>query len=451
MSAFTDALGAAESGADVLVALAHGHDPKAVPPTPEALAEWWPELPDPERLRSGNRLRKLSGASVWADMEGFDPRPALALFSALMWDRTAPPDLDGVALAITRGWLAVRAAVPDRGPGHPFGPIVAAWLARPPVVAAESRRDPLLPVVRSVTEAPERTAGRLALGGIGGQNIPAGGAQLPLIPSPPGPRVPLLEVADMRGGPIMARGRGAPLDLRLLVAVCVLLPHRTRAARGTLDVTVRELRDFLFPNRWQRGRDWPAVQAALWKAHNYMIPGRFRFGSGIVDGWVPFRLRGGAGDGAVLDDHVLIDVELPPGSAHGPRIDRPELTQLGVESAPRFRAYIAAHSIAWIPGRTRIPYPGGGPPRLWSGDPGKYPVLTAGDRRGNAFSDGDRSHRTVQEQDAAWENLPGTVILTRKATTPDGHRGWLIVPEGAAAAIRKRRERELPNRGTGAT
>ena len=34
--------------------------------------------------------------------------------------------------------------------------------------------------------------------------------------------------------------------------------------------------------------------------------------------------------------------------------------------------------------------------------------------------------------------LPGTVILTREATTPDGRRGWRIVPEKAAEAIWKR-------------
>ena len=64
-----------------------------------------------------------------------------------------------------------------------------------------------------------------------------------------------------------------------------------------------------------------------------------------MDGWVPFRLARGAGNGAGLDDLVLIDVELPPGSGHGPVIELRELAQLGVVSAPRFRAYIAAHSV----------------------------------------------------------------------------------------------------------
>ena len=67
----------------------------------------------------------------------------------------------------------------------------------------------------------------------------------------------LLELSDWRGIPTMARGRGAPLDLRLAVAACLLMPHASRASRGRLTVTVRELRDFLFPNGWERRRDWP--------------------------------------------------------------------------------------------------------------------------------------------------------------------------------------------------
>ena len=156
-----------------------------------------------------------------------------------------------------------------------------------------------------------------------------------------------------------------------------------------------------------------------------------------MHGWIPFRLAGGIGDGAGLDDVVLIDVELPPGSERGPEIDRSEIARLGVESSPRFRAAIAAHSVAWLPGRTRVPHPRNRAFWLPSGDPGKYPVLTRADRRRLAYGSADRSHRTQSEQDAAWERLPGCRILTRTATTPDGTRGWLIVPEDAAKAIRR--------------
>ena len=79
----------------------------------------------------------------------------------------------------------------------------------PPKMRSESRVDPILPVLASVRQAPAREAGQLAFGGIvEGREL--AGAQLPLLPAPEGPRVSLLEIADVRGGPIMARGRGAP-------------------------------------------------------------------------------------------------------------------------------------------------------------------------------------------------------------------------------------------------
>ena len=211
-------------------------------------------------------------------------------------------------------------------------------------VRSESRPDPILPAV-TVQERPEREAGRLAFGGIVEErkSLPA---QLPLLPAPEGPRVPILELSDWRGVPTMAKGRGAPLDLRLAVGACILTPHAARAARGLLAVTVRELRDFLFPNGWQRGRDWPRIRDALFRARDYVLPD----GRGY---WLPFALRREPGEDAALDDLVLIDIELPPGSAHGPIIDRHELARLGVNSAPRFRAYIGLPRVS-----------GGGPRRL---------------------------------------------------------------------------------------
>lgn len=301
---------------------------------------------------------------------------------------------------------------------------------KPPEVRAEHRIDPILPVL-TIRETPEREAGRLTFGGIieDRNSLPG---QLPLLPAPEGPRVPILELSDWRGVPTMARGRGAPLDLRLAVGACILTPYAARAARGRLAVTVRELRDFLFPNGWERRRDWPRIRDALFRARDYVLPD----GRG---NWLPFALRREPGEDAALDDLILIDVELPPGSSHGPVIDRRDLAQLGVVSAPRFRAYIAAHSVAWRPGVTRRPHPRNRNFHIWSSDPSNYPVLTTEDRDRLAYGASNpnaarKAGRTAS--DAHWEDLPGIEILTRKVSTPDGSRGWLVVPEEAAAAIR---------------
>ena len=158
--------------------------------------------------------------------------------------------------------------------------LLAAALERlPPVVAAVARPDPLLPVVCVSGEPRERTRGRLAFGGLREAGDPTP-AQLPLIPAPPGPTVPMLDVANLSGVPPISQGRGAPLPMRLLVAAAKAVPHRARGYRSQLTVTVRELVSFCFPSGWQRGRDWPRLQAALMQAHTFQIPGRFEFRPG---------------------------------------------------------------------------------------------------------------------------------------------------------------------------
>lgn len=307
----------------------------------------------------------------------------------------------------------------------------------PQAVRAVTRSDPILPALRveAFFEPPAREAGRMAFGGLVGGREDVSETQLPLFDlDQEGPRVAILELADVRGGPVMARGRGAPLDLRLFVAACVMTPLAAREGRLPIATTVRELRDFCFPNGWKKRRDWPALRSALARLRDHAIPWVVGTTAG---GWWPVALRFMPGRDAQLDDQVILDVMLPPGSGgHGPVIGRPDLVQLGVTSAPRFRAYIAVHSVAWRPGVTRRPHPRNPDFHLWSADAANYLMLTRADRRRLAFGADDPGHRTRAQQDAAWENLPGCEILTRQASTPDGGRGWLVVPSAAAQAIR---------------
>ena len=460
------ALEDAGTGAAVLAILAEGLDPDADPPTPEALAEWWPECPDAARREAVARLQELA-RTCEPDAPG-DVIERLRFFAyegVVIRDGgvTAegphlfghwPTDTTGKVIGGGGGWIANPRLIDnlsrrwieaDPRPRHPLAPIVRAWLARPPVVAAESRCDPLLPVVRSVTEATERTAGRLAFGGILDAGDPRPG-QLALFPGTDGPRVPILELVDAHGVPTMAQGRGAPLELAVYVAACIMTPYEARARRARLVTTVRELRTFLFGDRWQPGPtgtrpgDWERVRSAALGTDRLWLP--------LANGdlWRAVAVRkipGPAVGRGLLDRQVIFDVELPPGSSDGPPIDRPELSRLRRESGPRFRAFLAAHSLAWIPGRTRVPHPGNRRFRVWTRDPSKYPILTAEDRDRLAFGAGweDRARKEGrQKADAHWEQLPGATILTRTATTQDGRQGWRIVPTEAAEAIRKRRD-----------
>ena len=365
-----------------------------------------------------------------------------------------PTDTTGKVIGGGGGWIANLRLIEslsrrwieaDPRPRHPLAPIVEAWLKRPPVVAAVTRPDPLLPVVQSMGESPEREAGRLAFGGILDVGDPTPG-QLPLFLAPDGPRVPLLELVDAHGVPTMAQGRGAPLELAVYVAACIMTPYEARAGRARIVTTVRELRTFLFGARWQPGPTgtrpghWERVRSAALGTDRLWLP----LDNG--DLWRAVAVRkipGPAVGRGLLDRQVIFDVELPPGSSDGPPIDRPELSRLRRESGPRFRAFLAAHSLAWRPGWTRVPHPGNRRIRVWTSNPDRYPVLTAEDRDRLAFGPGweDRARKEGRKKaDAHWEQLPGATIVTRTATTKDGRRGWVIVPTAAAEAIRKRRD-----------
>ena len=329
---------------------------------------------------------------------------------------------------------------PDAAPPTPAPATAAPAASSAPQVAQAERRDnPLLPVV-TVNESPEREAGRLAFGGIIEDRHDLSPAQLPLFAASNGEyRVGLLELADVSGVPTMARGRGAPLDLRLAVGACIMTPYAERAARVRLVATVRELRDFLFPHRWERYRDWPRTREALYRMGHYSVPDAWG------GRWIACRLVREPGPDATLEEAVLIDVELPPGSGNGPVIDRRELASLGVRSAPAFRAYLAAHSLCWRPGTTRVPIQRSGDRWAWSLDVNAYPILTARDRRRLAFGANDRGDRTRAVQDAPWAAVKGIEVVDRAAVDRDGRLGWRIVPEAVAAKI----STEDANRGAG--
>ena len=116
--------------------------------------------------------------------------------------------------------------------------------------------------------------------------------------------------------------------------------------------------------------------------------------------WFPVALRR-IPDSPQLDDMIVLDIAFPPGSHSGPPVALPDMDRLSVESAPRWRAYIAAQSVAWLPGKTLVPVPRTSR-FVWTRNLAAYPVLTLPDRQRFAFGLGDRKHRTRAEIDAAF-------------------------------------------------
>ena len=65
-----------------------------------------------------------------------------------------------------------------------------------------------------------------------------------------------------------------------------------------------------------------------------------------------------------FDDLVVIDLAPVPGAVTGASVDLPWLDRLGKTSGPKWRAYIAARSLIWLPGKTRRPVPGSNGPAV---------------------------------------------------------------------------------------
>lgn len=454
-SELRDALIAARDGPAILAALARvewrrahpGEDcPADAIPSEGDLCAWLPECPEETAAQAGARIDAMAAFSP-GEPSGwrwtvYTPQPEIAVTDlatdrviegpALVAARPEPPGFATFA-AVHSHWVAMG-GLPDPRPPHPLACILAAWQGMPAVVNPEQRQDRrILPTVRASGQEsrPERQRGMLFGGLLDGRS--EGSPELPLFEAAPVRKsVAILDIADAAGVPVMARGRGAPLSARLFVRAGLSVAPRDRRRQSVrIALTVRELRDGLFPNGWNGLRDWRKVETALMGARDYTIR--------LPDGgrWFMLALRRlppeyGAGLPS-LDDEVVLDIAFPPGASDGPPIDLPTQDALSVESAPRWRAYIAAHALSWKPGRTRRPMPDHGNRFGWSRDPADYPILTAEDRRRLAFGEADRKHRTASEIDAAWRDLPGIVLAAEKAVDPQtGEVGWRIIPTEAA-------------------
>ncbi len=314
--------------------------------------------------------------------------------------------------------------------------------ARRPKAANLQRLDPILPriTVGAVNPARERGELLLAVNGLPGLRESA----LPLFPevADDDAIVPLLELANVATGDrAVSSGRGAAHELRLVFEALTALPPGGYAGGVPVAYTVEDLLRAFYRGgaasmyrSGDRPGDWAQIRAACEWIDRAALP--WRVPSGNVQSWFLMRLRTLPGDRPALSDPVVFEVALPPGSEHGPAVDRPALRVAGRISSPAFRIGIAVPTLTWIPGLTRRPVKG--PGGLWIGDASRYPVLSRRDRRRIAFGP-DATHDNARV-DRAWRkaaDAAGVVILDTEAVDRVGKRGWIVVPAAAAKAIRK--------------
>ena len=236
------------------------------------------------------------------------------------------------------------------GSTHPLVPLVAAWQELAPVPACWDGRDnPVLPApLATVRHVRPASADQVYLpfdwDTLGAVSVddPDDQAWLPGLEPSSSPLVPALPLVlwDGSGGLSMAQGRGAPLALRLWIEAMLAVPSGERHWHATrVTCTLRDLLAGLWPHgSYRRGKDLPKLMSAL----RLVDQARIAWANGRQL-WRAVSLTSVPASPA-LDDPIVFDVSLPPGSGQGPLIHRPTLRHYGVESAPAYRAYL---SLCW--------------------------------------------------------------------------------------------------------
>ena len=305
----------------------------------------------------------------------------------------------------------------------------------------KARKDAILPAVQ-VTEASAVQRGRLLTSPLTeGRTIPLfAHVEHDVV------TVPLLDLADSSGVRSTSRGCGAAFELRLAVEALLSLDLAEASARSVqVAWDPWDLVTAIKPNPAGRRRasrtrlsDWQRIHQALVDLdQRSFVP--WVISSRTVQSWRVFAVRSMPPPDTKIpqDAKVVIEVALPPSAGPGPIIDREAIRRASVKSSPTFRAAIGVATLTWLPGRTRMPMEGIG--GVWTGDPTRYPVLSARDRKYVAFSNAERS-RSRADVNKAWEkaDAAGIVkIIDRHAEQADGKQGWRIVLPRAATAIER--------------
>ena len=223
-------------------------------------------------------------------------------------------------------WEAKRKRIP--GLKHPLVPLIAEWFKRPSPIQLSDGRAGVLP---------KQIEGCRALGYLTGlppveSQLGVQDHQLALLPPLPSQRktvIPTVVFSTwfVSGGTMRTRGTGAPLPMRIFFEAITEMPPKARkeGGRRRLEMTLRDLRDRLFPRKRGQRHDFDPksdidrVRAALREVDQMRVPVRY----GEHDEWADWRpVSVTLLPRPHLNSSIIFDLEVPPGE-WGRRNDRP--------------------------------------------------------------------------------------------------------------------------------
>ena len=305
-------------------------------PSWRELIRWWrhQDALKPLSTAMGDALCEVLGEYAlllpWTDAAGV----VVEDLRAVVPGAGGPADM----MEYNRRWLDL----PEPRPSHVVGILVDAWLSNQPVdrdrrrpgILPESWRDSrhydYLPLQNHPYPDPP---GLMA----GEQHL------LPLAELQPSVIVPVLPLAlyDSGTGPMATRGRGAPYAQRLFVEILLDVGRLDRVPGQTarVEITLRELVAWLWPNGWKRTRrgdrlgDLQILQRELLILDSIRVLWERML-------WRLVAVQALPTETSHMEDRIVFRVEHLPGSEHGPMIDRDRLRRFGTVSAPAWRAYL---------------------------------------------------------------------------------------------------------------
>lgn len=344
--------------------------------------------------------------------------------------------------AIDQIWRTAR-SFSDESLTHPLAPLISAWQSH---TGPEPRNTGIYPSSFSVIKTsifPLWADVNVQAGETPPSSLVPATAYLPgLQPSEPKLMAyPALREYDPGTGELKTyrRTRGnmpAPMQERLFLEMILSVRREDRARSVHHEVTVRDLRDWIYPNGWAKNRNWPMMYQALRELPlaGFEIGDGFFFPiQGIV--WLPRGVP-------TLDSKVVIAMSFPDQSSNGPLMYRPATQSLGLKSDALWRTFVqlqaqwsaGAYPAHRIRGGQRIP---SGYVRADSDARTRYRVFTpdelvrmwhGAELPGNLNASTLRSMR--QRARDAFETLEdlGLCQIERDAVDREGRNGWRVMP-----------------------